>query len=182
MQTHRTPRHLCLLALCVVLSGAAHAEAQSSPLIIVPAPAATAPPPPPPTTRSRTHIGLIISGAVVLGTGWIFNLIVGLPAGDDPFDSSPAPEAWDAFRLTSLVPAAGPWIQLAVKPTDFRADAWGPWLVANGIWQGAGTVLLIAGLATIGDEEVPVAALGDVRLAVLPSLGPDPGLVLAGSF
>lgn len=175
------PVVLGLLALAWISGpGLAHAQTSSPSLIIVPAtgPVTTAPP----ARRSRAHLGLIISGAVVLGVGWIANIITGLPAGDDPFESTAEPE-WDAFRLTSLVPIAGPWIQLAVKPTDFRNDYWGPWLIANGIWQGAGAALLIAGLATIGDEEVPSASVGGVRWTLLPSFGADlGGMTLAGTF
>lgn len=145
-------------------------------------PYATAPAPaPPPARRSRAHLGLIISGAVVLGVGWIVNIIPGLFAGTDPFGSDDA--GWDEFRVASILPIAGPWVQLALKPTDFRNDGWGPWLIANGIWQGAGAALLIAGLATIGDEEVPVAEIEGVRFAVLPNLAPDQmGLTIAGAF
>lgn len=158
------------------------AEAQYQPVVITPVP--TAPAPPPPAPRSHTHVGLIVSGAVVLGVGWLVNIVIGVPAGTDPFSSSAAPAAWDTFRLCSLVPVAGPWIQLAVKPTDFRDDYWGAWLIANGIWQGAGAVLLVAGLATIGDDEAPMTAeLGGARITVLPELGSDRlGLVLAGAF
>jgi len=101
--------------------------------------------------------------------------------GTDPFGSDDA--GWDEFRLAAILPVAGPWVQLALKPTDFRNDAWGPWLIANGIWQGVGTILLIAGIATIGDDEVPTAEIEGVRFAVLPNFAPDQmGLSLVGEF
>lgn len=148
--------------------------------VYTPAPVLVAPEPVP-ARRSHTQVGLIVSGAVVLGVGWIVNFFTGLLAGTDLFDGSSA--LWDDFRLTSLIPIAGPWVQLAVKPTDFRQDLWGPWLIFNGIWQGAGAVLLIAGLATIGDEEVAVAETNGVRWSLLPTVTPTSGgLSVVGSF
>lgn len=179
------------LATQAVVAPSAHAQ-ESGGVVIVAAPSpiyTPAPPsvytpvaePAPPARRSRTQLGLIISGAVVLGVGWIVNIIPGLFAGTDPFGSDDP--GWDGVRLASLLPIAGPWVQLALKPTEFREDYWGAWLIANGIWQGIGTVLLVAGLATIGDEEVPMAETGGVRWTMLPDIAPDHGgLTLVGSF
>ncbi len=165
----------------VIIAAPTPVYTPAPPPVYTPAPA----PAPPPARRSRAHLGLIISGAVVLGVGWIVNIIPGLFAGTDPFGSDDP--GWDGFRLASLLPIAGPWVQLALKPTDFRNDAWGPWLIANGIWQAlvcTAVGLVIAGLATIGDEDVPATAeIGGVRMAVLPDLSPDRmGLSVVGSF
>lgn len=135
-----------------------------------------------PQTRSRPNLGLIISGAVMLGVGWVVSFIVGLPAGDDPFVSG-SDDRWDAFRFSSLVPIAGPWIQLAVKPTDFREDYWGAWLIIDGLLQGAGAIMLIAGIATPSEETVYADLGGGVEIAIAPQIGPGfAGLALDGRF
>lgn len=138
-----------------------------------------------PVARRHTgaSIGLIVSGSVLLGVGWIVNFLVGLGAGTDPFDGTSQPE-WDTFRAYSFIPAAGPWAQLAVKPTSFTHDAWGGWLVVDGLLQGAGVALLIAGIAVAasGDEQQS-ADRGGVRWALAPFLGPtQAGLSVAGTF
>lgn len=136
----------------------------------------------PPPRRSNGHVGLIISGAVLLGVGWISNFIVGLPAGDDLFSGGPRPE-WEAFRYSSFIPIAGPWVQLGVKPTAFSQDDWAIWLIFNGLMQAAGASLLVAGIATSGDDGGSADAGGGVQFVVLPSVGQDhAGLTLAGSF
>jgi hypothetical protein len=131
-------------------------------------------------TRERPNLGLIISGAVLLGVGWILDIVTGVPAGDDPFTSGSEPE-WDAFRFSSLIPIAGPWIQLAVKPTGFTQDYWAPWLIIDGLIQATGLTLLVIGIAT--PETEPVYASRGVELAILPSVGPGhAGLSLVGAF
>lgn len=135
-----------------------------------------------PTTRTRPNFGLIISGAVLLGVGWIANIVVGLPAGDDPFSSGSEPE-WTSFRLTSLVPLAGPWIQLGVKPTSFDQDYWAGWLIIDGILQALGATLLVVGLATPRTETVIAENESGFRLTIAPRLGPDSaGLAALGTF
>lgn len=137
---------------------------------------------PQPRRRGGPNLGLIISGAVLLGVGWIANFLVGLPAGDDPFHSGAEPE-WQTFRYTSFIPIAGPWVQLAVKPTGFDDDYWGMWLIIDGLMQAAGFTLLIAGIATSTSETEEVASAGGVELMLIPSAGPDhASLTLAGRF
>lgn len=135
-----------------------------------------------PREVSRPNLGLIISGAVMLGVGWLVNILISLPAGDDPF-SSASTEAWDAFRFSSFVPIAGPWIQLGVKPTGFTDDYWSVWLLIDGLLQGAGTIMLIAGLASPSVETVYADAETGFELAIAPSIGPShTGLTLSGRF
>lgn len=132
---------------------------------------------------TRANFGLIIPGAVLWGVGWVANFIVGLPAGDDPFRSGGASEAWTAFRLASLIPLAGPWVQLGVQPTRFEQDSWGMWLIIDGLLQLAGATMLFIGIAT--PQTVPVYADlgGGVELAVMPMAAPDrAGLSLVGRF
>lgn len=134
-----------------------------------------------PRTVTRPNIGLIVSGSVLLGVGWVTNFITGLPAGDDPFTSGSEPE-WDAFRVTSLIPVAGPWIQLGVKPTAFSQDYWAPWLIINGLMQVSGVTMLIIGASTSRTETV-AAAEPNFRMAFVPQLGPvRAGGALIGSF
>lgn len=139
-------------------------------------------PMPPPRRRGGGHVGLIISGAVLLGVGWISNFIVGLPAGDDLFSGGARPE-WEAFRYSSLIPVVGPWVQLAVKPTAFSQDDWAIWLIFNGLMQATGTALLVAGIATSGDDGGSADSGTGPQLVVVPNVGRDhAGLTVAGSF
>jgi hypothetical protein len=137
---------------------------------------------PAPRRRGGPNLGLIISGAVMLGVGWIANFLVGLPAGDDPFHSGAEPE-WQTFRYTSFIPIAGPWVQIAVKPTEFDSDYWGMWLIIDGLLQAAGFTMLIAGIATSTSESDETADAGGVELMIVPSVSPGhAGLSLAGRF
>ncbi len=137
--------------------------------------------PPPagqPHTVSRPNLGLIISGAVLLGAGWIGNIIPGLFAGIGSSSSD-----WNAFRGTSVIPVLGPWIQLAVKPTSFRNDDWGGWLIVDGALQAAGLALLIIGLATPRTETVYADRESGFELAVVPTVGSSQwGLAAVGRF
>jgi hypothetical protein len=139
---------------------------------------------PPPRRRGGGGIGLIVSGAVLLGVGWIANFIVGLGGGDDPFRSGAEPE-WEAFRYSSFIPIAGPWVQLALKPTSFTQDYWAIWLIIDGLLQATGTALLISGGAVAASSGGELAE-GDgdgIELMVLPNAGPShAGLSLIGRF
>ena len=156
---------------------------QTQPQYVVAQPGYAPVAPPPRQRGGGSHIGLIVSGAVLLGVGWIANFIVGLPAGDDPFRSGAEPE-WEAFRYSSFIPIAGPWVQIGVKPTSFTQDYWAIWLIIDGLLQATGTALLIAGIATSGGDDGDLADAGDgLELMVLPNASPDgAGLTLVGRF
>jgi hypothetical protein len=140
--------------------------------------------------RSRPGQALLISGIVVLAAGWAGAIAIGAFGGyhdrtciDIGFGSCSLPPgtswdpAWDDFRASSLAPIAGPWIELAVKPPS-GPDGWVPWLVIDGILQGAGAILLFVGIGLMGsdDEEPP-------PVAVVPMVSPSQaGLQVLGSF
>jgi hypothetical protein len=201
---------LGLAALLIGIVGAPllgmgpHAHAQTTTatgIVIVPAPSSTpapvyAQPAPvyaqptygaqtygaPEPRRSGPNLGLIISGSVLLGVGWLSCLLVGLGAGTDPFSGRSQPE-WDTFRGVGFIPIAGPWVQIGVKPNGFTEDLWGGWLVIDGLLQGAGTILLIAGIATSGGDDEASAGGDGVRWVLAPMLSPgQAGLSLAGTF
>src|SRR5262245_53713237 len=102
---------------------------------------------PQPHLETRLNLGLVITGSVILGVFWATNIFTGLLAGVDLFGSARASQ-WDGFRLSSIIPVIGPWIQLGVKPTSFDADNWGTWLIIDGLLQATGLALLIIGIAT----------------------------------
>lgn len=134
--------------------------------------------------------GLLVAGASMLGGGWVAGFAIGLFGGYHdrscidlwgggcslPPGTSWDP-AWDDFRASSLLPVVGPWIQLAVKPPS--SDGWPIWLVADGILQGAGLVMLIVGIVVFDSARPPA----DDAVAVLPLVGPgEAGLAAAGRF
>lgn len=132
---------------------------------------------------TRPNMGLIISGAVILGVSWISNIVVSMFAGLDPFGSSSSASDWDAFRLSSLIPVAGPWIELAAKPTSFDNDGWAEWLILDGLLQLTGATLLIIGAVTPHTETVYSDRGSDFQLAVVPRVGGNQwGLAAVGTF
>ncbi len=139
-----------------------------APPLPLPQPSLTLPPP-----RRHRPIGLLVAGAAALGAGWVSNAIVGQFAG-----VSSAEPGWSDFRLESLVPVLGPWLQLMSKPTGFEEDDWGRWLIVDGIAQAAGLALLIAAIGRWGSG--PDA---DEDLELDPLVGPGVGgAMLSGRF
>lgn len=172
---------LALLVGAVLVSASASRASAQAQIVYVPSQTYVEPMMEP-EDESRPNLGAIIPGAVLLGVGWVANLIVGLPAGDDPFVSGGAGDEWDAFRLSSIIPVAGPWVQLAVKPTDFDQDYWATWLIIDGLLQAAGLTVLIVGIATPSHSRGYAAVQGPT-LALSPSASPGhAGLSLVGSF
>jgi len=135
-----------------------------------------------PRSSGAGHVGLIISGAVILGVMWIGNFIVGSAASlDGRLDTDPA---WDTFRGVSFIPVIGPLVQLAVKPTGFEEDHWATWLLIDEALQLTGLTLLILGIVLPSGDDGDMARVSDgLELAVLPSLSSGQGgLTLIGRF
>jgi hypothetical protein len=194
---------LLAISLCMVASGA-RAQQQQQPQPApqqVPAPYYPAQPyyvaqpqpyyapqpqapqrPTTPHTEERANLGLIISGAVILGVGWVVNILSGVFAGVELFGSDASSE-WDAFRFSAFVPIAGPWIQLATKPTSFSQDYWGPWLIIDGLLQATGLTMLVIGIATPRTETVYSERPSEPSFAFVPSISPGyTGGTLVGTF
>lgn len=198
------------LAALIVLAPRLALAQTGAGIVIVPSPAPAAQPAPAPivapatqpvlTTQAyvqpapasvgyaqerRSHgpsVGLIVSGSVLLGVGWVANFLVGLGAGTDPFRSRSQPE-WDTFRGCSFIPVVGPWVQLAFKPSGFTEDYWGAFLILDGVLQGVGTILLITAAATAGGDDDAQAERGGVQWALAPMLSADRvGLSVLGTF
>lgn len=191
------PRTLLVLpALIISLFALPHASAQTAPAPL--AEAASAPgvdsstEDEAPSDRNRgRNIGLIAAGYGVFALGWVMDLIGGPLGGYQdrtcislgalggchglPPGTSFQP-AWDDFRAFSLIPIAGPWMQLAVKPPSSN-DLWVPFLVIDGILQGAGAILAVVGtVLLVEDEQAP-------SVAVLPTFSSDgAGVAVAGRF
>ncbi len=176
----RTTTSAALAAAITLAAGLAHAQ---QPVYVQPYYPVAAPqpaPPPQPREESRPHLGLAISGGVMLGVSWLVHAALISPLAGCDLDS--CQDAWGDFRLVGTIPLAGPWIQLAVKPTSDR-DGWLPYLVIDGLLQIAGLTMLILGVSL--RETVTVYSEGPAgfELAVLPSAGPDGGgLGLVGRF
>ena len=148
-------------------------DAQPQPYAQQPAPQAR--------TVRRPIIGLIVSGAVMLGVSWLIHGAIVSPFAGWSIDSG-FNGRWDTFRSVGLVPVAGPWIQLAIKPTGFSDDGWAPYLVLDGVLQAAGLVMLVLG-ASIQNETTVYADAGGFELAVLPTAGDGAaGVAALGRF
>ncbi len=134
--------------------------------------------PQPTRTEQRAHVGLIVGGAVMLGVSWLVHGALISPFAGYSLDSG-YQIAWEAFRYMGLVPLAGPWIQLAIKPSGLSDDGWGPYLIIDGLLQAAGLTMLILG-ATITET---VTVYGDSRTGPSLALGVGPGMLGAtGTF
>ncbi len=144
--------------------------------------------PAPQPSRGGSNRGMIIGGAVMLGVGWVLNIVGSLFAGIhvDLFGSGSggSTSEWEAFRYTGIIPVVGPWIQLGIEPAHGSDDAWGAWLIIDGLLQAAGLTLLIVGIATSGgDDEDTAEGEHGIELAILPTMGPDhAGLSALGRF
>jgi hypothetical protein len=123
----------------------------------------------------RGTLGLVIAGAALFAAPWALNAIGGAFGGVDPNLGLGPPRgddlAWETFRFAGFAPLLGPWIQLASKPTDFDDDAWGAWLLANGLLQATGLGLLIAGLVLLSEHDEPM-------ISVRPAVSPDRATLL----
>jgi hypothetical protein len=134
-------------------------------------------PQPQPRTETGHLTGLIVAGAVVLGVSWILNIIVSAFAG-----AGPSWDDWEAFRYTGLVPAVGPWIQLALIPSGGRSE-WDQYLVTDGVIQLAGLTMLILGIAIPVERTVYAQNGGGVQFGFVPNLSPNSaGGSLVGTF
>lgn len=88
----------------------------------------------------------------MLGVAWISTMVAGVFAGCRAVPLAnldcDRPE-WTSFRWAGVAPVAGPWIQLAVLPSE--GDTWPAYLIATGLAQATGLGLLIAAVA-LGSE------------------------------
>lgn len=131
-----------------------------------------------PRTEERAHVGLIVGGAVMLGVSWLVHGALISPFAGWSIDWGYQPE-WESFRYAGLIPIAGPWIQLALKPGTLNDDGWGTYLVIDGLLQAGGLTMLILG-ATITET---VTVYGDSRTGPSLSFGIAPGgLSASGTF
>lgn len=142
-----------------------------------------APPVAPPRRGHQREAGYLIGGAVSFGVGWIFNILFGLFAGYHTCVlgtcSSSFDPAWDGFRAASVLPIAGPWVQLAVRP-NADADLWDEWLILDGILQGVGAIFMFVGIGIFASGEDEPA---EPAVTLMPLLSPSTaGLSLAGRF
>jgi hypothetical protein len=137
----------------------------------------------PPREVSRPRIGLVISGGVLLLVSWVIHAAVISPLAGWSLDRGLQPE-WDEFRGWGAVPLAGPWVQLAVKPTATSQDGWSTYLAIDGILQTTGLVLLILGFAWPSTEVVYGENESDgSSFALTPLLdGNTAGLAAVGRF
>lgn len=123
------------------------------------------------TTRAWSAL---IFGGVLLGGSWLPSIVVGATSGVDA-------NHW------LFVPIVGPFIAYATRdacppsedPTACFADAGTRIaLIADGIFQSTGAILMLVGLPTTAE----VRWGKDARLRIAPTFGRYAGLSLEGSF
>lgn len=180
-----------LVAVMVVLGLADGAEAQVEVMVVVPA-GYTAPmtageglASPPATqleaaplqvdgVRTRANRGLVVGGAVTFGGTYLANMLASVMLSAWTYNENGA-----EYMNMSLVPIAGPWIQLGYAVTDGQI-ALG---IMAGAAQAAGVAMFIAGL-TVARSPVPEVNLGaGARVTFAPTAtGDSAGLAALGTF
>ncbi len=131
--------------------------------------------------ESRPRIGLVISGAVLFGVSWIIHAALVSPFAGWSIDYGDDPQ-WNDFRIMGAIPLAGPWIQLAIKPTAPFEDSWATYLLVDGLLQAAGITMLILGL-TLRKEVGGYANNESPSFMIGPMLGQGAGgLTATGRF
>jgi hypothetical protein len=135
---------------------------------------------PEPEVETRPRLGLVISGAILFGVSYVFHAALVSPFGGWSLDYGDNP-AWSDFRWMGAIPLAGPWLQLAAKPTSPTEDGWTTYLVIDGLLQAAGATMLILGLTL--RQEVGGYAEAEPSFMVAPMAGRyAAGLTAFGRF
>lgn len=180
-----------LVAAMVVLGLADGAEAQVEVMVVTPAgyaaPATAGEQlASPPTTQlevgalqvdggpTRANRGLVVGGAVTFGGTYLANMLASVMLSAWTYNENSA-----EYMNMSLVPIAGPWIQLGYAATDAQI-ALG---IMAGVAQAAGLAMFIAGL-TVARSPVPEVQLGaGTRVTFTPTVtGDSAGLAALGTF
>ncbi len=97
--------------------------------------------PVPPGARlvTRPRIGLVVAGSTIFGSLWLLTAMAGtLASSDSSYRSGSQPELW------LVLPVLGPFAYMAAE--DRVSTAVGFWLALDGLAQGAGLAMLIAGI------------------------------------
>ncbi len=127
--------------------------------------------------RTRANRGLVIAGIISLAAGYGANIVGSLLYSSLRAVSGVANT--DEFLLTSFIPVAGPWVQLAFASSELEVG----FLIGAGTLQAAGLTMLIAGL-TVARRPVNEVALSDTStIRIDPMLGGDAaGITASGTF
>jgi hypothetical protein len=124
---------------------------------------------------TRVRLGFVLSGAVTLGVVWLGNVVVASLTLGNGNGSETAP---------LFAPVLGPFIAIGTIGPSALTGLGVFWLAFDGVVQGAGAGLLIAGLAAPRHVLVPTFYAGKVSLVPTPmSLGKTgQGFGLTGTF
>ena len=125
-------------------------------------------------TGTRVRTGLVIGGAVSLGVGYLFTIMV---AGIGQLASNISDSSKDFGPL--LIPVVGPFIGIG---TTHASTGGGFGLGFLGVVQTAGLGMLIGGIAAPKTVLIRNDIAG-VKFNVIPQLGPtSAGMGMVGSF
>lgn len=131
------------------------------PYVAQPYPPAAAPYYPPAPSRhrqivgyrdvERTNVPVWASGLALFLAGWVLDFAIFTPVANAISTDRPQSVEEDSWAW-SLVPIAGPWVQLALEAPHPAIP------ITMGLLQVAGVSMLIAGLVTSQSVRVPVYA------------------------
>jgi hypothetical protein len=126
----------------------------------------------------RIRPGLVITGAVTLGALWLGSTAIAAHAVYQRDQEGRQVTKLDDLppEAALVIPVAGPFVALETMRPGATGTAL---LVADGLAQAGGLVMLVAGLI----DKRTILVRDDRQLAVIPLVGPDQsGMQMTGSF
>lgn len=145
------PLVLVLLVATIFAAGRAEAQVAGPAVWRQPAPAPVVATRAPTVVSTEPNPRLWVPGVVLFAASYVINAAIVSPFAGASIglniagSSSSFPGEWDAVRAWGLVPCLGPFVQAAVKPTDFLEDGWGVYLLLDGAIQILGVTLFVLG-------------------------------------
>ena len=139
----------------------------------------------PPGYRPDTRIrkGLVIGGAVTMGSLWLISVVIGgagasVEEADDALGDSDGIHPEDFYML--MIPVAGPFIAMGTLEASGAGLAF---LIIDGIGQAGGLAMLIAGIAAQETYLRPAPQYGEIDVKFAPVLAPGfAGMGVTGTF
>lgn len=130
--------------------------------------------------ESQPRRGLVIAGATTFGSAYLITLLAASAIADDADDWDSSDDDDDESKALPLfIPVLGPFIGIATLDAGPVGSGW---LVLDGLTQGAGVAMLIAGLAYPNKRWIRNDLGLEWRLAPVKAGRDGVGMGLAGRF